>query len=314
MDDRVAPDLSVILITPDSYETIRKAVGYVRRQTLQHRIELVIVAPKSAKVRVDSSERKGFRAYRLLEIDGMPSLGAAKATGVRGAGGRIVAFIEEHVYPDPGWAEALIHAHESPWAAVGPVIRNARPDSLMSWADFIITYGQWMEPIAAGPVDILPGHNSSYKRAILLRYAGDLDEMLEVEAGLHRDMILRGHRIYLEPHAVVHHLGYGKLLPSLPAQFHVGRLYAADRAGSWSRRRRLLYAAGSPLIPWLKIVRLAKRLARSGGQRRCPYGALPLTLPGLICSGLGEMMGYAFGPGNSMQRMILHEFHRVQHL
>jgi hypothetical protein len=36
----------------------------------------------------------------------------------------IVALAEDHAFPAPGWAEALIAAHRDPWAAIGAVIRH----------------------------------------------------------------------------------------------------------------------------------------------------------------------------------------------
>ena len=73
-------------------------------------------------------------------------------------------------FPEAGWAAALIAAHEGPWAVVGPAIRNANPATVVSWCDFVVGYGPWMDPVEAGPAPFLPGHNSCYKKAILLEY------------------------------------------------------------------------------------------------------------------------------------------------
>src|SRR5437588_133855 len=82
-------------------------------------------------------------------------------------------------------AQALLAAHRGPWAAVGPVVRNANPSTSVSWADFLIGYGPWCDPAPAGDLDHLPGHNSSYKRAILLDYGSELEGLLEAESVLH---------------------------------------------------------------------------------------------------------------------------------
>ena len=54
------------------------------------------------------------------------------------------------------------------WAAVGPVMANANPRSVTSWANLLIEYAPWLEPSAGGEREHLPGHNGSYKRATAL--------------------------------------------------------------------------------------------------------------------------------------------------
>ena len=44
----------------------------------------------------------------------------------------VVAFGEEHCFPEPGWAQALIDAHREDYAAVGPAMHNANPDTIVS--------------------------------------------------------------------------------------------------------------------------------------------------------------------------------------
>ena len=46
-------------------------------------------------------------------------------------------------------------------------------------------------------VDYLPGHNSSYKRDVLLGYGDRLESMMESETVLHWDLRAKGHRLYL---------------------------------------------------------------------------------------------------------------------
>ncbi len=52
----------------------------------------------------------------------------------------VVALVEDHAYPAPGWAEGIIDAHKNGWAAVGPVMANANPHGLMSWVNLLIEY------------------------------------------------------------------------------------------------------------------------------------------------------------------------------
>jgi hypothetical protein len=305
--------MSVIVITPDRYETVRKTMRHLRAQTVKDRLEIVLVVPTREEAEIDESELKEFCQYRILEVGEVTSIAGANAVGVRHAAAPIIALTEDHSFPDPDWAEALIRAHCQPYAAVGPVVRNANPNSIVSWADLLIGYGPWLDPAPAGTVDYLPGHNSSYKRAVLLEYGDELEAMLEAETILHWDLRAKGYQLYLEPAAKTAHANFGRLSSWMPVQFHWGRLFAANRAQRWPWRRRMFFAAGSPLIPLVRLGRVIRELWHPGRQRGLIFWVLPALLLGLCLDGLGQMMGYAFGAGNATQRLGRAEFHRELH-
>jgi Glycosyl transferase family 2 len=312
MSDSRKLRMSVVLSTPDRFETIRRTIACLRAQTVADQLEVVIVAPSADELDLDPAEMGAFGAFRVLEVGTIRSFGWAGAAGVRSASAPLVVFGEDHAFPDPGWAEALIAAHQGPWAAVGPLVRNANPRTSISRADFVIAYGPWCNPRPAGALNHLPGHNSSYKRAILLEYGPELDGMLEAESVLHWDMRRRGLQLRLEPAARLAHVNFAKLSPWMSIQFQMGRVFAATRATRWSLLRRLGYAGGSPLIPLVRFWRILQ-----GPQQRA-QGLTPATLPvllfGLVISGAGEMIGYAFGRGDSLTKLIAFEFHRVRHI
>jgi hypothetical protein len=91
-------------------------------------------------------------------------------------------------------------------------------------------------------------------------------------------------------------------------------MFAAQRCREWSVLRRLLYAAGSAAIPFIRLARLWQHLRRSP--------VLPRTRPdfwfylalGLLDSAAGEAAGYAAGPGDSREHIFELEFHRQRHL
>lgn len=309
------PELSVILVTPDRYETIRRTVAWLRAQTVRDRIEVVIVAPSRAGLELDEGELSAFQGFQVVEVGTVRSVAAGNAAGVRCAKAPVVVFGEDHSYPQPGWAEALIDAHRGPWAAVGPVVANANPRSAVSWADFLPGYGPWLDPTPGGVVSYLPGHNSSYKRDLLLELGDDLDPMLNAESVLHWELGARGHQLYLEPRAKTRHFNFSKLPIYLRATFLHARTFAAERArgGRWRPLRRLAYAGAWPLIPLVRI----RRVFRDVGRAR-EHGVMPRVLPpvllGLVVSALGEAAGYLLGPGEAPEKVSAFEFHRDRHV
>lgn len=308
-----APDMSVIIATLDHYETIRKTIKHLRAQTVSDRLEVVIVAPSAGALDLDESELKDFHQFRVVEVGVITSIAQANAAGVRQATAPVVVLAEDHAFPAPGWADALIAAHRQPWAAVGPAIRNANPKSLVSRADLLIAYVPWLVPAEAGVVDHLPGHNSSYKRAILLDYGPDLEAMMQAESVLHWDLRAKGYLLFLEPAAKISHMNFERLSSWIPAQFYSGRVFAAARARPWSLFQRFLYAGSAPLIPVVRFLRIWGQLHRSSQQRSQPLGVLLILLLGLIVSAAGEMMGYAFGAGDASRKLCSFEFAR-EHL
>src|SRR5215831_3174664 len=130
-----APEMSVVIVTPDGYETIRRTVEHLRAQTVKDRLELVIVAPSAEQLAVSDSLVNDFFHVRVVAVGEVTSIARAHAAGIRQASAPVVVLAEDHSFPAAGWAEALIERHRQPWAVVGPVVRNANPDSLMSWAD-----------------------------------------------------------------------------------------------------------------------------------------------------------------------------------
>jgi hypothetical protein len=289
-------------------------VRYLGKQTVRDDIEIILVALCAGKLDIDGSEVEGFNRVCVVEAEGARSTAEARAAGVRKAGAPIVAFLEDHSYPSPGWAEVLIRAHEQPWAAVGPSIVNANPNTIISWANILIEYGQWLDPVTTGAVEHLPGHNSSYKRNILLEYGSDLEDMLEAESVLHWDLQAKGHRLYLETEAHITHWNFSLLYPTMSLRFNNGRLFAASRSLCWSLSLRLLYTIGAPLIPVVRLWRILNDLRRQNRQRALIPKILPALVLGLVFEGAGEMTGYASGFGNAKKKLYDMEFHRSRHM
>ena len=161
--------------------------------SVSHQLEIVLVVPSAQGANINRAELDTFCGIHIVEIGDMTSTARARAAGVQRAAAPVVAFVEDNSFPAKGWAEALIQAHRQPWAAVGPMMANANPPSLVSWANLIIEYAEWMEPVPAGVAEHLPGHNGTNKRALLLEYGDRLEAMLEAESILRWDLRAKGH-------------------------------------------------------------------------------------------------------------------------
>jgi hypothetical protein len=307
------PLLSVILATPGEYRTIRKTVSHLRAQTARASMELVIVANSQELLDLEANQLNEFSRYQVVEIQGFPSIGQANAEGIRQATASIVALAEDHCFPDPQWAERLIAAHQGCWAAVGPGVRNANPNSAVSWADLLIGYGPWLTPSPSRETEFLPGHNTSYKREVLLGYADQLDSMMEAETVLHWDLREKGHRLYMESTASVAHTNFSLWSSWIPAQFYNGRLFAGVIVRQKPLLWRIVFVLGSPLIPVVRLWRIWAGLPSKELKvqfLRC----LHALIIGLVIDGAGQMFGYALGTGNAQDKVAKYEVDRFKHV
>src|SRR4029078_11120515 len=84
------------------------------------------------------------------------------------------------------------------------------------------------------------------------------------------------HRLFQQPRAVTRHVNFSRFWPSIALRYHLGRQFAARRAGTWSATKRGGYAAGFPLIALVRVARVA-RLAVGSGELVAVMTALPMV-------------------------------------
>jgi hypothetical protein len=222
-------------------------------------------------------------------------------------------MLEDHSYPDPEWAENILEAHKEAWAAVGPVVGNPNPKGAVSCVDFLLGFGTWSISSPSQTVDYLPTHNTSYKTILLLEYGSELEVMLESEILLNWHLKSRGHQLYLESKAKVYHRNFEILSSLLQVQFYSARVFAGNRCEKWSGVRRFVYTCGAPLIPVKRLREVLSQSRLRSHFKQAPRWFFPTLCFALTSSALGEMCGFALGPGNASTKLGKFEFHRDRH-
>ncbi len=289
----MTPALSVILVATTDFALVRDAVRNLARQR-DSAIELVIAAPRDLEHGIDADDRAvlhGFAAYTHVVVPDDTAFDDARAAAVRAATAPIVAFTEDHSFPEPGWAAALLESFGSGYAVVGPVVENGNPRSAVSRANFLLEYGEWMPPGRRDAHDHLPGHNSAYRRELLLHRGDRLTSLLEAESVLHWELVGEGHRITQAPRARTRHVNFSRFAPSLALRYHLGRQFAARRAERWPLATRLAYAAAFPVVALVRTGRVA-RMAAASAERASVLTALPMVALLVLVASVGESVGY----------------------
>lgn len=285
-----SPELAIVLVT-SAADRLRKVLRCYRAQTDPARLEIIVVALAGSTVAPAEIAGLGFPHARLLTVPGH-DLARAEACAVHAATAPWVVFGQAHGHPEPGFVDALLAAtRRGFWTVVGPVLANANPESLVSWASACVHYTSWTCHRPRGPVHELPGHHSAYDRTALLALGEALADRLPAGPGLQAALRDRGATFFLEPTACVAVVNISRFGPFLRDQLLQGGAFARLRRRGWSRARRLLYVAGTPLIPLVWLARIAANLRRDGRLAELGRG-LPILAVGLAVTAVGECLAY----------------------
>jgi glycosyltransferase involved in cell wall biosynthesis len=236
----------------------------------------------------------GLGSSTVIRAEAGASLGQARAIGARAARGEAVAFLVDHGYPEPGWAEAVVNAYTGPSAAVGYAFAPANPETRAVRATMLAQFLPWLSPARADTIRSLPGNMVSYRSSVLRSLDGDLDGLLEIDHLLHERIRQRGEAMTLAPGAVVRDECFESLADAALANHVYSEMLAVQRAraNGWSLPRRIVYALGSPVGVF--AMRSAQTLAEARRTGRLPAiaRALPGVLAILAMAALGEARGY----------------------
>jgi hypothetical protein len=307
------PRLSVILVT-DRYATVRKMVACLGAQSHPEEVELVFVAPADAEIPVDAEELQGFAAARVVGVDAVQRLAPARAAGVRAATAPLVYLAETHAFPQPGFVESVLAAHEEGWNAVVPGVGNANPgDGARSWSILLLDYGDRLATNPPAERTTVGPHNAAFERALLLQLNGELATLLAPGSALSAELRRRGARIGFRPDALIDHVNVSRPVAWAGERFAGGVILAQARVARWSLARRLLYAGGSPLIPLVWLSRTLRVVRWREHRHEVPLLTLPLMLLGTVIWALGECAGYLGAGGDAEARMSEYELNKLRY-
>src|SRR5262245_5204906 len=243
------------MLMPGSFRLLTASLSCLVRQSIKDKIELVIVHTPAAQSGIDRSTFDGFHSVRLVATDRVPTVAAGFATGVAAASAPVVALVEDHVFLHPQWAERVVDAHGQACAAVVPKMTNGNPATVASWANFLTCFSEAFAMRADGPLESGPGHNTSYKRAVLGSYRDGLQALYQSERNFHYRLREDGHRIVAAPRAELAHVNISIPRKVLAHAFYGGAMFGQYRSANMSLVERLLRTVCAPLVPPLRCWR-----------------------------------------------------------
>lgn len=311
------PDLSIILLMSRHYSWLRRTIDLWAAQKIRSRIEAVLVRPIALSNQpINTNDFKPFHSFQIVDVPELDSVGTGFATGVQQARAPIVMLAEDHAFPEPGLAEALLGAYDDPdVVAVGPVMFNANPKTRASEVAFVLAFSAAAYAPVTREARMLGGHNASYRREFLMSLGDELRELYMSERVLQFEIEALGLKMLLLAHPRIGHFNFSRWRSTIVHAFQGGRLFAGQRCRNWRFARRAVYAGGAPLVPFIRLRRIMSDLRESPDEyARLVPSRLPIFTFVLALHALGEAVGYVFGIGNAIEGYAPFELYRRDQL
>ena len=275
--------LSVVIPSYNSEKTIVPCLESIVNQDFRIPFEIIVVDSS-----VDSTPhiiRKEFPQVTLIHRDQKTDPGTARNIGVKKAKGDIIAFIDSDCVASPKWLSGICFAHRSEYAAVGGPVFNGNPQSVISWAGYLIEFSEWLPGNPKGFVKHIPTCNISYKRRVFEQF-GCFSTIYPQEDFLYNLKLTEaGERILFEPKIEVKHSHRVRLRHFLNHQIKRGK--------SGFKIRKRITINGSFLVnyPFLAPLLLPKRVITIMARflKRPPASvltflcSLPFIVLGIAC-------------------------------
>ena len=289
-------ELSVIVPALAPLGSVSGVLKALQAQTIRTEIEVIVL----------SRESQIWPGADRVVVVGDALLHEARALGVHCSSAAYVVLAEDHCFPEPDWAEALVLRLREGWDGVGPALRSGNPSSLWALAAFVLGYGEWIAPLSG---TVLPGHNVALRRQLLVQQGESLKEKLLVGSLLLRDLRGQGARFCLEERARMAHWDCTRISWALITFLAVGSGFGAQRSLAWHPLLRATFALAAPVVAALHWRRAFRHVRRVGLPRACLIPALFLA----AAWSLGECLGCALGTGMVARYVEWGEINRLAH-
>jgi GT2 family glycosyltransferase len=303
------PTLTVIVCayTMDRWDDLGAALASIRAQD-EPPAETILVADHCHELAARAA--RAFPDVRVLRNRGRRGLSGARNTGVAGARGDIVAFLDDDATAEPDWTMRLLDAYTDPnvlgvGGRIRPVWDTERPAWLPTEFDWVVGCTYRGMPEHAAPVRNLIGANMSFRRRVLVDTGGfrtDLGRVgsrplgcEETELCIRAAARHRGGTLAYEPAAVVHH--------RVPAARTTWRYFRARCWAEGLSKAAVSRHTGARRALAAERSYLGSTIPRALVRPFVPHPRVPrATVPALVLGVLTTALGYAAGRARGLGR------------
>lgn len=295
------PAVSVIVPAVNGPEILEECLAALRaNHDVDGGLEVLIVERWG-------EETRGMLAVRAPEVRVLPVPATAtipemRAIGFQQARGGVIAVIEDHTIVPPRWAEQLLAAVAEGADAVGGSLFNAATTTTVDRAAFLCEYSHLLSPERGRNVRRLTGTNVAYRRTLIDRYAAVLAAG-RWEDYFHDALRRDGIALTCVPEIAVGHKMHYRMPQYLSQRYLFSRALTGTKSQELTGFQRALGVIKSLALPPVLLARIVRNVRASDRHRHELSATLPLLAVFVCAWALGEAVGYAAGPGDSLARV-----------
>ena len=291
--------LSVVVASIYSQTVLRKCLDSILANDGEN-VEIIVTHNS-----IDESLSDLIAEYAdvcFIEFPEKAPLPVLWAAGIARASGEIIAITDSSCVVAENWISAIFAAHQSDSPVIGGAVEMSEGKKLVDWAAYFCEYGQFMKPLAAGAVEVLPGNNISFKRDVLEKNKQFIENEFW-KTYLCQQLQAEGIQLISAPSILVYYTKSFKFLPFLVRRFHHGRCFAGMRIKSETVFKRLLYAVGTIFLPFVFFIRIITPVLQKRRFWREFFLSLPISILAILLWSIGETFGYIAGTGKSCEHI-----------
>jgi len=302
-DVTTIPDIAVLIPSVNGLSMLSECLKALEPQASGENVEVIVADRCGEELRVRVAER--FAWVDVIAGRSDETIPALRDRAIRRCRAPLVAVIEDHCLVSDGWLAEVRSAGgrlaERGFVAVGGPIENGAVERIRDWAAFLCEYSHAMGPIPAGETSGVPGNNVAYTREALELLLPERSERWEFF--LHAKLRRGGHRFLFNPSMVVYHKRPFGFLEYVHQRFLYSRSFAAMRGGEMSSPRRWLVGLMSLALPPVLMVRISRQVLAKNRHIGKWVASVPLLSVFTVSWAVGEIVGYFFGAGRSLQKV-----------
>ncbi|MBP7461598.1 MAG: hypothetical protein KBA26_09950 [Candidatus Delongbacteria bacterium] len=287
------PQISVIVMCGKRQGMLDRFLrSFISTQPLD-KVEMIFFLPQDFNPDIPESQFS-FPIQRITYsgIDYFPML----ARAVESASSDTILFQENHTDLRVNVIDPLLEIIQSGnYDSVGCVIHPGSKNSITDWTAYFSHYLGWGPGHPVGPTTgILPGHNSAWKKSVLMGLGDQLPLYLQAETILYWKLAKQGHQFYFTDRFYLIHddkMGFGEMLAE---SFWFGWIFADTRqkVEGWSRIKRWIYAVAVYAKPLIRLWQVCRSIPHR--QSMSPFLAvmlLPTIGLNYFANAAGESIG-----------------------
>ncbi len=292
------PALSVVVPSVNGWSDLE---GALRALAAQRGATVEVLVPDRVGPPVREGLRRAFPDVVLLEAAPGTTIPAMRRLAFDAARADVVGVIEDHVLVPPDWARRMLDAHAAGAQVVGGSVENAATGNLVDWSAFLCEYSHCLRP-PVGRSEWLTGNNTTYRRALLRRFA-DVIAQDGWEGALHDAIRDAGIPLESRPDITVGHKKHYTVREYMTQRYLYSRSFAGLRLRGRTPLGRFAYGLAALALPPVLFARVASRVWASGRHRRELLASVPLLVLYVVSWALGETAGAWFGPSDALGRV-----------